>query len=95
VEFFGYGIYEGDFIPTEAVGFIAQVLREAKHANPRIKLDNGGVVYGCECWWGEEGRVKDLIKEKTDAGVFLRMVDIDKIRRKVRIQEVRHNKNTG
>jgi hypothetical protein len=20
--------------------------------NPRIKLDNGKIVWGCECWWG-------------------------------------------
>lgn len=95
VEFFGYGVYEGDFIPTEAVGVLAQVLREAKHENPRIKLDNGKIVYGCECWWGEEKRVKDLIKGKTDAGVHLRMVDIDMIRRKIKIQEVRHEKANG
>lgn len=95
VEFFGYGVYEGDFIPAEAVGFLAQVLRDAKHANPRIKLDNGGTVYGCECWWGNEERVKELIKGKTDAGVHLRMVTIDMIRRKIKIQEVRHGKANG
>jgi len=21
--------------------------------NPKIRLDSGGVVWGCECWWGE------------------------------------------
>lgn len=54
VEFLGYGTYEGDFpLPKEAVGF------NFGQENPRIKLDNGDVVYGCECWWGEEKTFKE------------------------------------
>jgi len=39
----GYGIYEGDFEHP--------VL---KRLNPRMLLDSGERVWGCECWWGAE-----------------------------------------
>ncbi len=54
VEFLGYGVYEGDFpLPKEAAGF------NFGQENPRIKLDNGDIVYGCECWWGTEKEFKE------------------------------------
>ena len=49
---FGEGVYEGDFSPEEAAGGLAEICREAEMNNPRIRLDSGEVVYGCECWWG-------------------------------------------
>jgi hypothetical protein len=76
-EFLGYGVYEGDFYPEEAVGFIAQLIRESvtegrvakeNAINPRIKLDNGEFVYGCECWWGAEEGVKKKIEGAIKAG---------------------------
>lgn len=27
--------------------------------NPRIVLDNGGVVWGCQCWWGAPEKVRE------------------------------------
>lgn len=30
--------------------------------NPRIKLDNGDVVWGAQCWWGPEEQVKNAIE---------------------------------
>lgn len=62
VKFFGYGCYIGDFVPIEAVGVFADVMKEAGYANPKILLDNGQVVYGCECWWGDEDSVKARIE---------------------------------
>ena len=41
VEFLGFGVYEGEKIPEEAIGWMADALREAKVPNPCIKLDNG------------------------------------------------------
>lgn len=62
VKMFGYGIYVGDEIPSEeAAGMMAEVCRELKRPNPKIVLDNGDVVYGCECWWGPEEKVKEKI----------------------------------
>ena len=63
VAFLGCGVYEGDFVPTEAVGYLADKARLHEKRNPRIRLDNGKVVYGCECWWGYEERIKKF-KEK-------------------------------
>jgi hypothetical protein len=53
VYFFGHGVYLGDRVPggDNLVG-MAVALREEGVANPVIELDNGEIVYGCECWWG-------------------------------------------
>lgn len=77
VEVFGSGVYEGDSIPTEAVGFLAEAAQQMKHKNPRIRLDNGKVVYGCECWWGSEKSVEKNLKGKK-----IVMVDINEARKK-------------
>ncbi len=50
---YGYGVYEGDF-PCPNLGDIP---------NPRIKLDSGQVVWGCECWWGAEDKIKRVVEE--------------------------------
>jgi hypothetical protein len=55
VWFYGYGVYVGDEIPPS--GFAHEVgLR-----NPKIQLDDGGIVWGRECWWGPEEQVKKMI----------------------------------
>ena len=51
---FGKGVYVGDEIPVEAGGWMAEEMVKLKLTNPKIVLDGGGVVYGCECWWGPE-----------------------------------------
>ena len=75
IEFLGYGIYEGDFIPLEAVGWMAGELRKHDNTNPRIRLDGGKVVYGCECWWGSE----HTVKKRLDGAVIIDR-DIDEVR---------------
>lgn len=46
----GFGIYEGDQMhPT--LGFL----------NPKIAMDDGRTLWGCECWWGP---VKDELARK-------------------------------
>jgi len=68
---YGLGTYEGDHIPLEATGWIAQNLREFQIQNPRIRLDSGKVVYGCECWWGKENVVLAKL------GMFEQVVVLD------------------
>lgn len=58
VYFFGYGIYDGDHIPDDGW------MKDAMIPNPKIKLDNGSTVYGYECWWGSEEKVKKLIGDR-------------------------------
>jgi hypothetical protein len=53
VDFYGYGVYDGDFDH--------EVMEGVTVPNPRITLDGGGVVWGCECWWGGEDAVKKRI----------------------------------
>jgi len=78
VYFLGYGEYVGDFIPKEAVGGLAESCRECQIENPKLVLDDGSVVYGCECWWGSEERIK---KELLDRAVKVIHVDINEIRK--------------
>jgi len=87
LEFLGYGIYEGDFIPYEGVGFMAKILKKNGIPNSRIKLDNGGVVYGCECWWGSEAAVQKRLSERNDV-VLVKITDI---RKKYREEENKKN----
>lgn len=53
---FGFGEYVGDEVPPSDTGGLGPILHEAKQLNPKIVLDNGDVVWGCECWWGNEER---------------------------------------
>lgn len=52
IELLGHGVYEGEH-PHPDWGF----------PNPRIKLDNGEVVWGIECWWGDEAKMKERLAE--------------------------------
>lgn len=53
VFFFGYGVYEGRKMhPQWGI------------ENPCIKLDSGDVVFGIECWWGPEDKVRDSIGDR-------------------------------
>ena len=68
---FGLGTLVGVAVPHEAVGPMASMAVAEGLEVPVIKLDDGNVVYGCECWWGdmEEG-------EKRIAGMVRVAVDV-------------------
>ena len=53
VNIFGYGVYDGDK-NHPLLGF----------PNPHITLDSGCIVWGCECWWGPEEKIKASIGER-------------------------------
>jgi len=55
VYFLGRGTYVGDRFPPANVNPALNM----GFPNPKIELDNGDVVWGCECWWGPE----DMIDE--------------------------------
>lgn len=90
VYIFGEGVYEGDFIPEEAEGMFAEILKAAGRENPRIRLDSGKVVYGCECWWGSVDDAKK--KMGIDQGREVIMVDIDEARKEAAMTESPVNK---
>lgn len=52
VNFFGYGVYVGRAPCPHLPGGVP---------NPKIELDDGGVVWGCESWWGPEAQIKERI----------------------------------
>lgn len=39
-------------------------LHSLGHKNPKIKLDDGTVAWGCECWWGPEEAVRKMLEGK-------------------------------
>lgn len=58
VKLYGFGTYQGDEVPPKEVD---SFLSELGLYNPKIVLDNGKVVWGCQCWWGSEEKVKTMI----------------------------------
>lgn len=56
VHLIGYGTYQGDHIPPDDIGGFNIGL-----ANPKLVMDDGTVVWGCECWWGSETAVRSKI----------------------------------
>lgn len=64
VNLFGFGIYAGREIPPPGIKFLGIPISETGAKNPKIILDNGKIVWGCECWWGPEEKVKNMIGER-------------------------------
>ena len=72
VNLYGFGVYVGDEIPPPD----ANPIINFGEPNPKIILDDGTIIWGCECWWAEESMIKNKIKPEK-----IHMVDIHKIRR--------------
>lgn len=63
--FFGYGVYEGDFkIEDPTIYMMGFQVASMDIINPRIRLDNGDVVWGCESWWAPEEEVQQLLEDE-------------------------------
>ena len=72
VQFLGYGVYQGDEKPPGDLVFLGGLMQdmydqhpefERDHTNPKILLDNGDVVWGCECWGGPEDEIKKRLTD--------------------------------
>lgn len=57
VYFLGYGTYVGDEVPPPEVGYLPD------RTNPKIVLDAGDVVWGCECWWGPRDEIANMLSK--------------------------------
>lgn len=80
VEFLGYGEYVGEEVPPpDSLGF-GEILNDVDRENPKLELDNGETVYGCECWWGYEDKVKKRLEEYKDEGMTVEEVSIEDLR---------------
>jgi hypothetical protein len=64
---FGDGTYVGDEVPPPEINpeFRAAMgeLGMAERPNPKIDLDSGKTVWGCECWWGPADEIKSKFPE--------------------------------
>jgi hypothetical protein len=60
VHFYGYGTYDGD-LPHAPFDDDPSITVPS----PRITLDKGGIVWGSDCWWGDEQRIQKLIGDRT------------------------------
>lgn len=58
---YGFGVYVGNEVPDGEAEGLAEHLRIGGQPNPKIVLDNGKVVWGCECWWGPEEKFQDSV----------------------------------
>lgn len=54
----GYGVYEGNEIPPEDILAPEGPLALLGLPIPKLRLDDGTVVWGCEIWWNTEASVK-------------------------------------
>ncbi len=60
-------------IPEEELTVAAERYNTMFSVNPKIKLDSGQVVWGCECWWGPE----EAFDENFVNGRDIQEIDID------------------
>lgn len=82
IHVYGSGVYEGEHpIGAEARGPLASMLRAQGGSNPRIKLDNGQTIWGCECWFGPIAEVAERLGGAQAAGKRICTGhDIDQVR---------------
>lgn len=67
VRLYGYGVRIEDQVPDETETRqhpALKALHEHELPNPTILLDDGGIVYGAECWWGPEQSIVNWIGDR-------------------------------
>lgn len=78
LKYLGVGTYQGDETPPpEAGGFNIGL------PCPKLVLDNGDVVYGCECWWGPETVIANQLDEYRKHGYTIVTTPIVEFRAEV------------
>ena len=59
---FGYGVYEADEVPPEGILGQAGPMHLVGLPTPKLRLDDGTIIWGCEAWWAPEAEVKALFE---------------------------------
>lgn len=72
----GEGVFEGNEVPGLECGGFGADLRSLGVTNPKIRLDSGEVVWGCECWWGKIEGAAAMIEDYRKDGWEIRTVSI-------------------
>jgi hypothetical protein len=66
--FWPFGMPEEEFKTMfnemKASGELKDDAEPKKMPNPRIRLDNGKVIWGAQCWWGPEEAIKTAIGDR-------------------------------
>jgi len=79
--FLGYGVYEGVAVPPYTAKGNPHYYYQTNTPNPRIRLDNGDVVWACECVsWFAEKEVQLLVRKYKTCGRTIKNVRIDDMR---------------
>lgn len=61
VHLIGFGVYDGEQIPPKNIN---PMLHAHGIQNPKLVMDDGQVVWGCECWWASEEETKTMIGDR-------------------------------
>lgn len=88
VRVFGYGTYQGDQIPPAELK-VQMWGVPMDRPNPCIKLDNGKLVFGCECWWGPEELIKERVKQ------YSKIVNVDIAAERAKYNKKAENETQG
>lgn len=64
----GYGEYAGREVPVGEVTGLSAERQAAGRMDDALALDSGHRVYGGECWWGPEPKVRALIERYAQLG---------------------------
>lgn len=73
----GEGTYVGDEIPDSDAMGLAAIVREGGGTNPKIVLDDGQVVWGCECWWAAKADAQAQIDARLADGWKIEPVNLN------------------
>lgn len=61
----GYGVFEGMYeLPKDIPGPFGMPIPPGTKV-PRIKLDDGKTIWGCECWWDHADKVEEFVRRKS------------------------------
>jgi hypothetical protein len=80
INLIGRGVFAGLFVPVDALGPIAEKLRETEETNPRIDLDDGNHVWGCECWWMGEKQADLWMMDLVGHGYKIKNITVEEMK---------------
>jgi hypothetical protein len=86
---FGRGVMVGMEVPHGAAGPTAEQIISEDSLNPRIDLDTGETVWGCECWWLPEQKGDLWLMELLAAGYAVDEISVARLRKHIDLLEER------
>ena len=80
VQVIGYGKYLGDEVPDRhVVGPLPKALHLASAKNPKLQMEDGTIVWGCECWWGDVTSANEFIGDRNIINVDMEKVRLENV----------------